>query len=82
VARIHDGFRLAREDMERRGIGELMGPRQHGLTDAAMESLRSPALLDEARAEVLRLVAEDPTLDGFPALKAAAARRLEQTSLS
>src|SRR5213080_2615477 len=82
VARIHDGFRLAREDMERRGIGELMGPRQHGLTDAAMESLRSPALLDEARAEVQRLVADDPSLDGFPALKAAAARRLEQTSLS
>ena len=82
VARIHDGFRLAREDMERRGIGELMGPRQHGLTDAAMESLRSPALLDEARAEVQRLVADDPSLDGFPALKAAAARRLEMTSLS
>jgi len=82
VARIHDGFTLAREDMERRGIGELMGPRQHGLTDAAMESLRSPALLDDARAEVQRLVAEDPQLDRFPALKAAAARRLEQTSIS
>jgi ATP-dependent DNA helicase RecG len=82
VARIHDGFTLAREDMERRGIGELMGPRQHGLTDAAMESLRSPALLDDARAEIQRLVAEDPQLDRFPALKAAAARRLEQTSIS
>ena len=82
VARIHDGFTLAREDMERRGIGELMGPRQHGLTDAAMESLRSPALLDDARAEVQRLVAEDPQLDRFPALQAAASRRLEQTSIS
>jgi len=82
VARIHDGFTLAREDMERRGIGELMGPRQHGLTDAAMESLRSPALLDDARAEVQRLVADDPQLDRFPALKAAAARRLELTSIS
>jgi len=82
VARIHDGFTLAREDMERRGIGELMGPRQHGLTDAAMESLRSPALLDDARAEVQLLVAEDPQLDRFPALKAAAARRLELTSIS
>jgi len=82
VARIHDGFTLAREDMERRGIGELMGPRQHGLTDAAMESLRSPALLDDARAEVQRLVADDPQLDRFPALKAAASRRLELTSIS
>lgn len=82
VARVHDGFTLAREDMERRGIGELMGPRQHGLTDAAMESLRSPALLDETRAEVQRLVEDDPVLDRFPALRAAAARRLELTSIS
>ncbi len=82
VARIRDGFTLAREDMERRGIGELMGPRQHGLTDAAMESLRSPALLDDARAEVQRLVADDPQLARFPTLKAAAARRLELTSIS
>jgi ATP-dependent DNA helicase RecG len=82
VARIRDGFALAREDMERRGIGELMGPRQHGLTDAAMESLRSPALLDEARAEVQRLVAGDPQLEQFPTLKTAAARRLELTSIS
>jgi len=82
VARIHDGFALAREDMDRRGIGELMGPRQHGLTDAAMESLRDPALLDEAREEIQRLVADDAGLDRFPALKAAATRRLEMTSIS
>src|SRR5436190_6483202 len=82
VARIHDGFALAREDMDRRGIGELMGPRQHGLTDAAMESLRDPALLDEAREEIQRLVADDPGLDRFPALKVAATRRLEMTSIS
>ena len=82
VARIHDGFALAREDMDRRGIGELMGPRQHGLTDAAMESLRDPALLDEAREEIQRLVADDSGLDRFPALKAAATRRLEMTSIS
>lgn len=82
VARVQDGFTLARADMERRGIGELMGPRQHGLTDAAMESLRSPALLDEARAEVQRLVEEDSGLDRYPALKAAAERRMEQTSIS
>jgi len=82
VASTHDGFALARADMERRGIGELMGPRQHGLTDAAMEALRSPALLDEARAEVERMVAVDPSLETFPALRAAAARRLELTSIS
>src|SRR5438046_4764783 len=82
VARIHDGFALAREDMDRRGIGELMGPRQHGLTDAAMESLRDPTLLREAREAIQPLVADDPGLDRFPALKVAATRRLEMTSIS
>jgi len=82
VEKTHDGFTLARADMDRRGVGELMGPRQHGLSDAAMESLRSPALLDEARLEVQRLVEKDPGLELFPTLKAAAARRLELTSIS
>ncbi|MGH7762861.1 MAG: ATP-dependent DNA helicase RecG [Candidatus Dormibacteraceae bacterium] len=82
VARIQDGFALAREDMNRRGIGELMGPRQHGLTDNAMESLRQPRLLDEVREEVLRLVEEDPGFERHPALKVAAERRQDQMSIS
>ena len=82
VARIHDGFQLAQEDMNRRGVGELLGARQHGLSDAAMESLRHPTLLDEARDEVRLLTGEDPQLQRFPALRAAALARLENTSLS
>jgi ATP-dependent DNA helicase RecG len=82
VARIQDGFELAKEDMSRRGVGELMGARQHGLTDSAMESLRHPRLLDEVREEVLALMAADPGFDSHPKLKAAAARRQEQMSIS
>ncbi|HEV1991603.1 MAG TPA: ATP-dependent DNA helicase RecG, partial [Candidatus Dormibacteraeota bacterium] len=52
VARVRDGFVLANEDMQRRGIGQLMGPHQHGLTDAAMDALSQPKLLDEVREEV------------------------------
>jgi ATP-dependent DNA helicase RecG len=82
VARIHDGFELAREDMNRRGVGQLMGARQHGISDAAMDALREPRLLDEARDEVMRLVAADPNLDQYPALQGAARRRLDLTSIS
>jgi ATP-dependent DNA helicase RecG len=82
VARIQDGFALAREDMSRRGVGELMGPRQHGLSDSAMESLRHPRLLDEVREEVLALMEADPGFGSHPGLKAAAARRQEQMSIS
>src|SRR5690242_405615 len=82
VAQIHDGFKLAEEDMNIRGMGELLGARQHGMTDAAMDSLRQPELLSEVRQEAEQIVAADPTLDAHPNLQAAANRRLEMTSLS
>jgi ATP-dependent DNA helicase RecG len=82
VAQIHDGFKLAEEDMNIRGMGELLGARQHGMTDAAMESLRQPELLSEVRQEAEQVLASDPTLDLHPLLKAAVTRRLELTSIS
>jgi ATP-dependent DNA helicase RecG len=82
VAQIHDGFKLAEEDMNIRGMGELLGARQHGMTDAAMEALKQPELLSEVRQEAERVLASDPTLEAHPVLKAAATRRLEVTSLS
>ncbi len=82
VERITDGFTLAEEDMRIRGMGELMGPRQHGMSDAAMESLRTPLLLNEVRQEAERVLAGDPALDDHRALKAAVVRRLELTSIS
>ncbi|HEY3084023.1 MAG TPA: ATP-dependent DNA helicase RecG [Candidatus Dormibacteraeota bacterium] len=82
VERIHDGFALAEEDMLIRGMGELMGPRQHGMSDAAMDSLRTPVLLNEVRQEAERVLNADPRLENHRALKAAVARRLELTSIS
>jgi ATP-dependent DNA helicase RecG len=77
-----DGFRLAQEDMRLRGAGELMGPRQHGMSDVAMEALQRPELLSEVRQEAQRLLEEDPGLERWPGLWRAAQRRLESTSLS
>jgi ATP-dependent DNA helicase RecG len=82
VARIKDGFVLASEDMNRRGIGQLMGSRQHGLTDAAMDALRQPKLLDEVRDEVVQLFAEDPGFEGHPLIKASAEKVQDQMSIS
>src|SRR5205807_2621671 len=79
---IRDGFKLAEEDIRIRGMGELMGPRQHGMSDVAMASLQQPELLSEVRQEAERIIESDPGLDGHPLLKATIARRLELTSIS
>ncbi len=78
----HSGFRLAEADMHLRGIGQLMGARQHGVSDEAMRALREPELLNEVRQEAERVVAADPDLARHPALKAAIERRLKVTAIS
>jgi ATP-dependent DNA helicase RecG len=82
VAETTDGFRLAQEDMQLRDVGELLGARQHGQSDVAMRGLQQPELLSEVRQEAETLIAEDPDLTRWPALWEAAARRLDQTSIS
>jgi ATP-dependent DNA helicase RecG len=82
VTNIRDGFRLAEEDMRIRGMGELMGPRQHGMSDLAMQALQQPELLSEVRQEAEHVIETDPGFDRNPVLKAAIARRLELTSIS
>jgi len=82
VARIQNGFELASEDMRIRGMGELMGPRQHGISDVAMEALEQPELLSEVRQEAERILESDPGFANHAVLKAAIARRLELTSIS
>jgi ATP-dependent DNA helicase RecG len=82
VAGTTDGFRLAEEDLRLRGMGELLGSRQHGEVDGAMRALRTPELLSEIRQEVETLAAEDPDLTRWPSLWRAAEHRLDRTSLS
>jgi ATP-dependent DNA helicase RecG len=82
LTQIRDGFRLAEADLRLRGMGELMGPRQHGMSDVAMQALERPELLNEVRQEAERVLQSDPGFEHHPALKRAIADRLSETSIS
>jgi ATP-dependent DNA helicase RecG len=63
-ARTSDGFALAEADLRMRGEGQLFGERQSGFGDLRVARLlQDGRLLEEARAEVLKLYARDPGLD-------------------
>jgi ATP-dependent DNA helicase RecG len=63
VTRTTDGFQLAEEDARLRGMGELLGTRQHGLADLRVGDLVADAdLLRQARQDAFGIVAADPAL--------------------
>jgi RecG-like helicase len=55
--------------MKQRGIGALMDGKQWGISDLAMEAIKNPKLVEIAREEAKKLVAEDPDLNDHPTLK-------------
>jgi ATP-dependent DNA helicase RecG len=64
LAEHSDGFKLAEIDLELRGQGELVGTRQHGIEVYRVAELpRDAPLLDRARAQAERIIADDPELD-------------------
>lgn len=71
--RAKNGFELAEYDLALRGAGELIGGRQWGVSDIAMEALKNIKLVEAARTEAARLVDKDPDLASCPALAARAA---------
>ena len=63
LARVHDGFRIAEEDLRLRGVGDLQGTRQTGAPELRFADLRLYAgLLEQARSEATDLLARDPEL--------------------
>lgn len=63
------GFELAELDLALRGAGELGGGKQWGLSDIGMEAIKNIKMVEAARAEATRLIAEDPELSNYPLLK-------------
>ncbi len=63
LAKNHDGFDIARKDLEMRGQGELIGRRQAGIGDLDLtETTREWELLLAAKKEANHLIDADPEL--------------------
>ena len=58
-----DGIALAEKDLALRGPGDFFGVRQSGLPDLRLAQLTDLRTLEEARAEAVRLLKEDPDLE-------------------
>ncbi|MEK9181530.1 MAG: ATP-dependent DNA helicase RecG [Patescibacteria group bacterium] len=64
-----NGFELAELDLTLRGAGELGGTKQWGITDLGMEAIKNIKMVEAARTEAIRIIAEDPELNKYPLLK-------------
>jgi len=64
ISKTEDGFKIAEEDLNIRGPGELFGKRQHGLPELVLGNIISDVdILEEARREAFQMIAEDPHLE-------------------
>ncbi len=61
-----NGFELAEFDLTQRGSGELYGMKQWGLTDLGMEAIKNIKMVEAARKEAQKIIAEDSELTKHP----------------
>jgi ATP-dependent DNA helicase RecG len=64
-----NGFELAEFDLAQRGAGELYGGRQWGVSDLAMDALQNIRMVEAAREEAKKIIAEDLEMKKYPLLK-------------
>lgn len=75
---IDDGFRLAEEDLNRRGSGNLYGTQQSGELGLNIARLTDTDIISRAQTEATEIVKEDPTLERHPWLR----RQVERLRVS
>ncbi|MFA5996940.1 MAG: ATP-dependent DNA helicase RecG [Candidatus Paceibacterota bacterium] len=63
-----NGFELSELDLTLRGAGELSGRKQWGISDLGMEAIKNIKMVEAARTEAARLIAEDSSLASYPLL--------------
>lgn len=81
LCQIKDGFKLAEEDLLRRGPGEFLGEAQHGLPEFRVGNLATDGpLITEAREAAFDLIRQDPELSqpGHRAIRDDISRRFAQ----
>ena len=61
-----NGFELAEYDLKIRGAGELGGGKQWGVSDIGMEALKNIKMVEAARTESQKIIAESPDLGKYP----------------
>lgn len=62
-----NGFELAEIDLQNRGMGELTGGKQWGVTDLGMEAIKNLKMVEAARTEAKNII-ESNTLLHYPIL--------------
>ncbi len=67
---IDNGLTLAELDLKMRGSGEIHGTAQSGRFELKIASFTDLPLIEKAREDAKKLVAEDPALEQHPLLKA------------
>ena len=82
VASTLDGFELAQKDLELRQEGDVLGQLQSGGRSSLrlLRVAKDGDLIMEARALAADIIDADPWLDGYPDLREALARRLDESS--
>jgi len=80
VAATTDGFRLAEIDLEQRREGDVLGATQSGRRShlRLLSLLHDTKLINDARAEAISLVEDDPELERHPALAASVAALVDE----
>lgn len=64
-----NGYELAELDLKLRGPGQFMGDVQTGLPDIAMQSLKNPNMVKEARDAAEEVISKDLELKSYPMLR-------------
>jgi len=69
ILKAKNGFELAEQDLKLRGPGQFFGSVQTGFPDAAMNALQDAELVKTSREAASAVLAADPSLASYQALK-------------